>query len=52
MGIEEDEEVQAKGIGNLINKVEENFPNLEDSQVQEASRTPDMTKIEPLHGIL
>jgi hypothetical protein len=29
MGIEEEEEVQAKGVGNIFNKiVAENFPNL------------------------
>jgi hypothetical protein len=43
-GIEEGEEVQAKGIRNIFNKIiTENFPNLEkDSpiQMQEASRTP------------
>jgi hypothetical protein len=33
--IEEEEEVQAKGICNMFNKIE-NFPN----QVQEASRIP------------
>jgi chromosome segregation ATPase len=44
MGIEEGEEVQAKGISNTFNKIiTENFPNLEKAmpiQVQEASRTP------------
>jgi hypothetical protein len=44
MGTEEGEEVQAKGIGNIFNKmITENFPNLEKSmsiQVQEDSRTP------------
>jgi hypothetical protein len=44
MGIEEDEEVQAKGMYNIFNKIiTENFPDLEKSmsiQVQEASRTP------------
>jgi hypothetical protein len=44
MGIEEGEEVQAKGIHNIFNKIiTENFPNLEITmpiQVQEASRTP------------
>jgi hypothetical protein len=43
MGIEE-EEVQAKGICNIFNKIiTENFQNLEKTmpiQVQEASRTP------------
>jgi hypothetical protein len=44
MGIEEGEEVQAKGMCNIFNKIIiENFPNLEKTmpiQVQEASRTP------------
>jgi chromosome segregation ATPase len=44
MGTEEGEEVQAKGIHNIFNKIiTENFPNLEKVmpvQVQEASRTP------------
>jgi hypothetical protein len=44
MGIEEGEEVQAKGICNIFDKIiTENFPNLENImpiQVQEASRTP------------
>jgi hypothetical protein len=44
MGIEEGEEVQAKGIHNIFNKIiTENFPNLEKAmpiQVQRASRTP------------
>jgi hypothetical protein len=43
MGIEE-EEVQAKGMRNIVNKIiTENFPNLEKTmpiKVQEASRTP------------
>jgi hypothetical protein len=43
MGIE-GEEMQAKGIHNIFNKIKtENFPNLEKAmpiQVQEASRTP------------
>jgi predicted homoserine dehydrogenase-like protein len=42
MGIEEGEEVQAKGIHNIFNKImTENFPNQEKAmpiQVQEASR--------------
>jgi hypothetical protein len=29
MGIEEGEEVQAKGIHNIFNKITDNFPNLE-----------------------
>jgi hypothetical protein len=44
IGIEEGEEVQAKGIHNIFNKIiTENLPNLETLlliQVQEASRTP------------
>jgi hypothetical protein len=44
MGIEEGEEVQAKGMCNIFKKIiTENFPNLEKSspiQMQEASRTP------------
>jgi polyribonucleotide nucleotidyltransferase len=44
MGSEEEEEVQAKGMHNIFNKIiTENFPNLQKAvpiQVQEASRTP------------
>jgi hypothetical protein len=44
MGIEEGEEVQAKGMHNMFNKIiMENFPNLEKDipiPMQEASRTP------------
>jgi hypothetical protein len=44
MGIEEGEEVQAKGIHNILNEViVENVPNLKKIlpiQVKEASRTP------------
>jgi hypothetical protein len=44
MGIEEGEEVQAKGMRNIFNKIiTENFPNRGKSipiQMQEASRTP------------
>jgi chromosome segregation ATPase len=44
MGIEEKEEVQAKGIHNTFNKIiTENFPNLEKTmaiQIQVVSRTP------------
>jgi hypothetical protein len=44
MGIEKQEEVQAKGMHNIFNKIiTENFPDLEKSmpiQVHEASRTP------------
>jgi hypothetical protein len=58
MGTEEGEreDVQAKCIHNIISKtMAENFPNLEKGmpiQIQEASRTPDITKIEPIHDIL
>jgi chaperonin cofactor prefoldin len=56
MGIEE-EEVQAKGMSNIFNKIiTDNFPNLEKTmpiQVQEAPRTQtDLTKIEQPHDIL
>jgi predicted nucleic acid-binding Zn-ribbon protein len=40
---EEGEEVQAKGMHNIFNKITENFPNLQKTmpiQVQESSRTP------------
>jgi hypothetical protein len=44
MGIEEREEVQAKEMCNIFNKIiTENFPNLKKTmpiQIQEASRTP------------
>jgi predicted restriction endonuclease len=44
MGIEEGEEVQAKGMRNIVNKIIiENFPNLEKTMpihVLDASRTP------------
>jgi hypothetical protein len=42
MSIEEGEEVQAKGMHNIFNKITENFPNLEKTMpihLQEASRT-------------
>jgi hypothetical protein len=58
MGIEE-EEVQARGICNIFNKIKaENSPNLEkllSIQVQEASRTPnrhDQNRIYPWHIIV
>jgi hypothetical protein len=54
MGIEEGEEVQAKGMHNIFNKiVAENFQNLKKDlpiQVQKASRTPnrlDQNKTSP-----
>jgi chromosome segregation ATPase len=44
MGIEEREEMQAKGMRNIFQKkITENFPNLQKTmpiQVQEASKTP------------
>jgi Rod binding domain-containing protein len=58
LSIEEGEEVQAKGIRNIFNKIiTENFPNAEKAmpiQVQEAYRTPktDLTKIKLPHDIL
>jgi hypothetical protein len=56
VGIEEEEEVQAKGICNIFNKIiTENFPNLK--KVLPINRKPpgpqtDLTKIEPSHSIL
>jgi hypothetical protein len=51
MGIEEGEEVQAKGMNNIFNKIiTENFPNLQKDipiQMQEA----DQIKIELSHDI-
>jgi hypothetical protein len=59
MGIEKGEEVLAKGIFNIFNKIiTENFPNLEKImpiQVQEASRTPnrlDQNRNTPQHIII
>jgi hypothetical protein len=57
MGIEEGEEVQAKGICNIFNKIIIiNFPNLDKTmpiEVQEAFRhQTDLTKIELLHNML
>jgi hypothetical protein len=55
-GIEEGEEMQAKGIFNIFNKIiTEYFPNLKKVlpiQVQKASRTPnrlDQNRISPWH---
>jgi hypothetical protein len=59
VGIEEGEEVQAKGMNNILNKIiTEKFPNLEKTmpiQVQEASRTlnrPDKNRATPQHIII
>jgi hypothetical protein len=56
MGIEKGEEVQAKGICNILNKImTESITNLEKAmpiQVPEASRTSDLNKIELPHDIL
>jgi hypothetical protein len=59
MGIKEGEEVQAKGMGNMFNKIiTENFPNLEKMmpiQLQESSRTPnrhDQNRTIPQHVII
>jgi hypothetical protein len=56
MGNEEGEDVQAKGVHNIFNEIiTDNFPNFKKDlpiQVQEASRTSNLTTIEPLHGIL
>jgi hypothetical protein len=59
MGIEEGEEIQAKGIRNIFNKIiTENFPNLEKIkpiQVLEASRTPNrlgQNRTSPQHIVI
>jgi hypothetical protein len=59
MGIKEGEEVQAKSICNIFNKIiAENFPILEKEMpihVQEASRTPnrlDKNRTSPQHIII
>jgi hypothetical protein len=59
MGIEEGEEMQAKGMCNIFNKIiTENFPNLEKTmpiQIQETSRTPntpDQNRTTPQHIII
>jgi chromosome segregation ATPase len=59
MGMEEGEEVQAKGMCNIFNKmITENFPNLEKDipiQMQEATRTPnrpDQNRTTPRHIII
>jgi hypothetical protein len=59
MGIKEGEEVQAKGMHNIFNKItKENFRNLEKSipiDMQEDSRTPnrlDQSRSTPRHIII
>jgi hypothetical protein len=57
MGIEEGEEVQAKGIHNIFNKIiTENFPNLRKFFPFRYRKLPgrqiDMTKIEHPHSTL
>jgi hypothetical protein len=59
MGIEEGQEVQAKGMCNIVNKIiTENFPSLDKSmpiQMQEDSRTPnrpDQNRTTPRHIIV
>jgi hypothetical protein len=56
MGIEEGEEVQAKGMRNIFNKIiTENFPNLEKSVPIRCTRPPqhqtDQIKIDLPYGI-
>jgi hypothetical protein len=57
MGIIGGEEVQAKGIGNIINKIiAENFQisrhRCPSRYKKSQGHQTDMTKIEPFHGIL
>jgi hypothetical protein len=59
MGIEEEEEVQTKGICNVFNKIiTKHFLNLEKVfpiQIQEASRTPnrfDQNRTSPWHIVI
>jgi hypothetical protein len=58
MGIEEGEEIQAKGIHNIFNKITQNSPNLEKPmliQGQEACRIPnrpDQNRTTPRHIII
>jgi hypothetical protein len=57
MGLEEGEEVQAKGICNIFNKtVTENFPNLKKFCPFRFQKPPGhqtyLTKLEPPYGIL
>jgi hypothetical protein len=59
MDIEEGEEVQAKGVHNIFNKIiTEHFPNVEKTvliQVQKASKKPnrlDQNRTTPQHSII
>jgi U3 small nucleolar ribonucleoprotein component len=54
MSIEEGEEVQAKGIHNILNKIiTENFTNLKKAlHRNHPGHQTDLTKIEPSHNIL
>jgi hypothetical protein len=57
MGIEEGEEVQEKGIHNIVNKIiTENFPNLKKFCPHRYRKPPghqrDLAKMEPPHSIL
>jgi hypothetical protein len=57
MGIDEEEEVQAKVIHNIFNKiVTENFPKLKKDLPTKVQESPghqtDLTKIDPHHSIL
>jgi hypothetical protein len=57
MGIEEGEEVQAKGMHNTFNKIRmENFPKLEKTMPYRYRKPPEiqrgLTKIELPHNIL
>jgi hypothetical protein len=56
MGIEEGEEVQAKGIHNIFNKITENFPSVEKTMPSRyrkpSEHQTDLSKIEIPHDIL
>jgi hypothetical protein len=50
MGIEEGEEVRAKGMHNIFNKIITNLKKVFTIQVQKASRTPNRTS--PWHIVI
>jgi hypothetical protein len=57
MGIEEGEELQAKAIHNICNKIIKKFPKYQESFAHSGTGRPpghqtDLTKIEPPHSIL